>query len=130
MSDGTMNVLVFSGDSSTRKAVIEGVGRRPAKDLPTLNWFEAATAWGAEESFCANTPGLVILDGETTKEGGMSVARLLEDRFDDVPPILLIIARPQDKWLADWAGAADVINLPLDPLDLQERVSSVLRGVS
>ncbi len=130
MSENKLSVLVFSGDSSTRKAVIEGVGRRPARDLPTLEWLEAATADGAEAMFRTEQPGLLILDAETTKEGGLSVARRLEDRFDSIPPIVMITARPQDKWLADWAGAAEMILLPLDPLELQETVGRALRSAS
>ncbi len=128
MSENTVNVLVYSGSSDTRREVIEGVGRKPAKDLPTLNWVETATSWGALDAFATTDPSLLVLDAETTKDGGMSVARHIQDRFDDVPPIVILIARPQDSWLADWAGATAIISAPFDPLDLQDTVSRALRS--
>ena len=40
----SVELLVFSDDSDTRKQVIEAVGRRPDKGLPRVTWFECATA--------------------------------------------------------------------------------------
>lgn len=128
MSEDAINILVYSDDAATRQRVIEGVGLRPAKDLPTVKWHEAATPWGAVDGLKQHSPALLILDGETQKSGGMSVAREIRDRFDDVPPIVILTARPQDAWLAEWAGAAEVVTAPLDPLDLQQRVSTALRS--
>ena len=51
---------------------------------------------------------------------------LLETR-EDVPPIIFLTARPQDEWLATWAGAAATVSDPIDPIILQETVADVLR---
>ncbi len=128
MSEDTIKVLVYSGSSDTRQDVKDGVGRRPAPDLPTLSWVETATAWGAVDAFETENPGLLVLDAETVKDGGMSVARTIQDRFDQVPPIVILTARPQDAWLADWAGATEIVSAPFDPLDLQDKISRALRA--
>lgn len=128
MSENTVKVLVYSGSADTRQEVINGVGRRPSADLPNLTWVETATAWGTIDAFETEQPELLILDAETTKDGGMSVARSLQDRFDVIPPIVMLTARPQDSWLADWAGAAQIVSAPFDPLDLQDKVSRALRA--
>ena len=39
-----------------------------------------------------------------------------------------LTARPQDEWLATWAGAAAVVADPIDPIILQETVADVLCG--
>lgn len=71
---------------------------------------------------------MLILDAESKKEGGMSIAQDLRETRDGVPPIVFLTARPQDEWLATWAGAAAVVADPIDPIILQETVADVLRG--
>lgn len=127
MSEKTVDVLVYSDSSAVRQDVIEGVGVKPAKDLDKIHWIEAATAAGAVYKFAEENPSLLILDAESTKVGGMAVAKQIQDQFDEKPKIVLLTARPQDDWLAEWAGADAVVRAPYDPLELQEAVSGVLR---
>ncbi len=128
MSDQTVDVLVFSDDVDTRRAVINGVGLRPAKGMPTINWVESATAAGVMEKVHDRDFALLILDGEATKEGGMSIARNLTGTYDEVPPMIILTARQQDDWLATYAGAAATVPEPLDPIVLQETVTAALAG--
>ena len=115
MSEMTARILVFSADIDKRHAVVNGVGIRAAKDLPTIEWSEAATPFGTKELVENNDFDLLILDAETTKEGGMSVAQELKNTVEKLPPIIFLTARQQDSWLATWAGAAATISDPLDP---------------
>ena len=117
MSDETVSILVFSDDLDKRAAVVNGVGLRASKDTPRIEWVEAATGFGVRDA----------LDAETKKEGGMSVAQDLLETREDVPPIIFLTARPQDEWLATWAGAAATVSDPIDPIILQETVADVLR---
>jgi len=128
VSDQTVDVLVFSDDVDTRRAVINGVGLRPGKGMPTINWVESATAAGVVEKVGDGDFSLLILDGEATKEGGMSIARDLTGTYDEVPPIIILTARQQDDWLATYAGAAATVPEPLDPIVLQETVTAALAG--
>ena len=128
MSENTARVLVFSADVDKRKAVIDGVGVRASKDSPTIEWSEAATPFGAKELVESTDFNLLVLDAETTKEGGMSLAQELKNTIEDVPPIVFLTARQQDDWLATWAGGAAAIPDPLDPVVLQETVAAVLAG--
>ncbi|QPK80553.1 hypothetical protein G7Y41_05440 [Schaalia sp. ZJ405] len=128
MSDQTVRVLVFSDDADKRQAVINGVGLRASKDSPKIEWSEAATPFGVRELVENNEFAALILDGETQKQGGMSVLQDLRNTIDQLPPAILLIARQQDEWLANWSGAVAWITDPLDPLTLQETVASVLAG--
>ncbi|WP_022868389.1 response regulator transcription factor [Schaalia vaccimaxillae] len=128
MSEQTVNVLVFSDDVDTRQAVIEGVGLRASKNSPKIQWFEAATAFGAREIMENNDLALAIMDAESKKEGGMSIARDLENTLESVPPYIFLTARQQDDWLASHFGAAAIVSRPLDPIVLQEAVAQVLAG--
>ncbi len=49
LSDETVGVLLYSDDIDTRKAVMDGVGLRPGKDSPKVEWSQAATPAGALE---------------------------------------------------------------------------------
>ena len=124
-----VQILVFSDDKDKRQAVINGVGLRASKDTPRIEWVEAATAFGVRDAFDQQDFAVLILDAETKKEGGMSVAQDLRETREGVPPIVFLTARPQDEWLATWAGAAAVVADPIDPIILQETVADVLRGV-
>ena len=123
-----MNILVFSDDITRRRAVTEGVGLRASADTPRITWTEAATAFGVRDAFDQGDFALLVLDAEAKKEGGMSIAQDLMETREDVPPVLLLTARPQDEWLATWAGASAIVADPIDPIILQETVADVLRG--
>ena len=127
MSDETVRILVFSDDKDKRAAVINGIGLRASKDTPRIEWVEAATGFGVRDAFDQQDFALLVLDAESKKEGGMSVAQDLQETRDGVPPIIFLTARPQDEWLATWAGATATVSDPIDPIVLQETVAEVLR---
>ncbi len=126
--DNTVDVLLFSDDIDTRKAVIDGIGLRPSKDSPSVNWVECATRFGVLEAMKDHEFAALVLDGNAQKEGGMAIAREVEGAYSTVPPIVMITARQQDDWLASWAGAAATVPEPIDPITLQETLSTALAG--
>ena len=128
MSETPVKVLVFSDNSSTRQAVITGVGFKASKDTAPIEWLEAATSFGVFELVDSHDIAVLVLDGETQKEGGMSVAKELANTRENLPPILMLTARPQDQWLATWAGASRIVSAPLDPKELQENLAELLRA--
>ena len=128
MSETPVKVLVFSDNSSTRQAVITGVGFKASKDTAPIEWLEAATAFGVFELVASHDIAVLVLDGETQKEGGMSVAKELANTRENLPPILMLTARPQDQWLATWAGASRIVSAPFDSQELQENLAELLRA--
>ena len=92
------------------------VGRRPAPDAPRIDWVECATNAEVVEQIDLGGIDLVILDGEAQPTGGMGLARQFKYEIDDCPPIIVLVARPQDGWLASWSLADAVISQPLDPV--------------
>lgn len=128
MSETPVKVLVFSDNSSTRQAVITGVGFKASKDTAPIEWLEAATSFGVFELVDSHDIAVLVLDGETQKEGGMSVAKELANTRENLPPILMLTARPQDQWLATWAGASRIVSAPLDSQELQENLAELLRA--
>jgi DNA-binding NtrC family response regulator len=120
-------VLVYSNFADMRARVRTAVGRRPAPDTGRIDWVECATNSQVIDQLDEGGLDLVILDGEAQPTGGMGLARQFKYEIDDCPPIVVLIARPQDGWLAAWSLADAVIHMPLDPIEAAAVVAEQLR---
>lgn len=120
-------MLVYSDDRSTREAVRLALGKRPAADLPVLEYVECATEPAVIRLMDAGGIDLAILDGEAVPAGGMGIARQLKDEIFQCPPVLVLTGRPQDAWLATWSRAEAAVSHPLDPIRLAEATAGLLR---
>ena len=120
-------VLVYSNNALTREAVRLALGRRPAPELPACEYVECATEPAVIRTMDAGGIDLAILDGEAAPAGGMGIARQMKDEIFQCPPMLVLIGRPQDAWLATWSRADGVVSHPIDPLVLAEAVAALLR---
>ena len=123
-----VTVVVYSNQADVRAAVRTAVGRRPAPDMPRIDWIECATSAAVIEEIDRGEVDLVILDGEAQPTGGMGLARQFKYEIDDCPPIVVLIARKDDGWLASWSLADGVITRPLDPVAAAEAVAKQLRN--
>lgn len=121
-------VLLYSDNADTRALVRLALGARLAPELPELDLTEVATSPTVLGEFAADRVDLAILDGEASPVGGMGLAKQLRDEFDPCPPLLVIIARSADQWLAHWSRADASVAAPIDPIDLAETVANLLRG--
>jgi DNA-binding response OmpR family regulator len=124
----TATVLVYSDDVNTREQVRLAAGRRPAADLPELEYLECATLPAVLSALEAGGVDVCVLDGEAVPAGGMGVCRQVKDEIFDCPPVLLLIARPQDAWLATWSRAEAAVPHPVDPAELTAALASLLRS--
>lgn len=125
-----LTVLVYSDDRAVRRDVLLAIGKRPAADLPDVEFLECATEPAVIKAADGGKVDLFILDGEAVPAGGMGVARQLKDEIYRCPPIVVIIARPQDAWLATWSRADAVAAQPINAVALAETVSDILRARS
>ena len=124
-SDGTVSsrkarILVYSDDKNVREKVLFAVGS--ATHGRTIEWVEAATHDAAVGFVTHHSFELVILDGEAAKSGGMGICRQMKHELYDCPPVLLLVGRPSDAWLATWSEADAAISHPLDPFALRQSV--------
>ncbi len=122
-----VSVLLYSDDVTTREQVLTGVGRRASFDTPKIRWHEAATPAAVVDYVTNREYDLVVLDAEAAKLGGMGLCRTLKSEVYQCPPVLLLIARAQDAWLAAWSEADAVVSMPLDPIELQETMADMIR---
>ena len=122
-----VTVLVYSNSGDVRANVRTAVGRRPAPDIGRIDWLECATQADVIRELDQGGVDLAILDGEAQPTGGMGLARQFKYELDDCPPIVVLIARRQDGWLASWSLADAVINTPIDPVESAAVVAEQLR---
>ncbi|MGI5490771.1 hypothetical protein [Microtetraspora malaysiensis] len=122
-----MRVLVYSDDAGTREKVRLAIGRRPASDVPFVEIVECATQPAVLKHLDSGEIDIAVLDGEAAPAGGMGVSRQAKDEVHNCPPILLIIARKDDRWLANWSRADAVVAQPLDPMAVAEAVADLMR---
>jgi DNA-binding response OmpR family regulator len=126
-SSDAATVVVYSNSADLRAQVRTAVGRRPAPDSPRIDWVECATYDEVVHQLDMGGLDLVILDGEAQPTGGMGLARQFKYEIDDCPPMVVLVARKQDGWLASWSLADAVISRPLDPVDAAATVAEQLR---
>jgi len=126
-AERTLTVLVYSDDAAVRASVIAALGRRPAADLPLVECVEFATEPALVRRLDAGGVDLAILDGEAVPSGGMGIARRMKNEIYNAPPVLLLLGRPQDAWLATWSQAEAVIPHPIDPVLLAQAAAALLR---
>ena len=105
----------------------------------------AVDGWDDTEIFHVSTPqralaildegasyDIVVGDNDTHPTGGLALCREVKARSQmghEMPPVVLLIARSQDRWLANWAQADAHVQKPADPFDLRETLQSVATGV-
>jgi DNA-binding response OmpR family regulator len=122
-----IKVLVYSHDAGTRATIRLAIGRRPAPDVPTAELIECATEPTVFRRLDAGGVDILLLDGEAQPAGGMGVCRQAKDEIYDCPPVLLIIGRPDDGWLATWSRADSVVSHPIDPAALAAALAGLMR---
>ena len=122
-----ITVLLYSDDVATRDAVRLGVGRRPARDVEVAGWREVATPAAAVSAAEAGGLDVLVLDGEAAKMGGLGLCRQLKNEVFDCPPVLVLLGRPQDGWLAAWSQADLAVPYPIDPVALSKAVAELGR---
>jgi len=126
-----MRVLVYSDKADTREQVRTAIGRRPAADVPKVEFVECATAPGVLRKLESKDPAervdVAVFDGEAAPTGGMGLCRQVKDEIYRCPPVLLLVGRRDDGWLATWSQADQVVSHPIDPVALAESLAELMR---
>jgi two-component system response regulator MprA len=94
--------------------------------------IEVASATDAREALArlaSMTPRAVVVDLQTGSAGGFALARDMAQtaRLASIP-VIVLLDRDADGWLADQAGAALWLKKPVDGSILLAAVSSVLEA--
>jgi DNA-binding response OmpR family regulator len=72
-------------------------------------------------------PAAIVVDMQTGNAGGYSLVRTLsESQHLSGIPVLILLERVQDEWLARTAGAHAFATKPLRPGELARRIAALL----
>lgn len=129
-STRVLKVLVYSNNAKVRNTVKTSIGRKPAEDISDVEIFDVATEPALIKVMDTKQFDLVILDGEATPAGGLGICRQLKDEIYNCPPILVLVARADDRWLATWSRADAIVAHPIDPRALVKAVLGLLAPAS
>jgi DNA-binding response OmpR family regulator len=123
-----LTVLVYSQNAEVRTGMRTAVGRRAAPDLGRIDWVECANYSQVRNQLDSGDVDLVILDGDAQPSGGVGLCRQFKNEIADCPPIIVLLLRSQDRWLAHWAQADAVLLRPIDPVTAATTVAETLRA--
>jgi DNA-binding response OmpR family regulator len=126
-SAARITVLVYSQHPEVRAEVRSAVGRR-AGDLGRIDWVECTSYSQLRNQLDLGEAALAILDGDAQPTGGIGLARQFKNEITDCPPIIVLLLRSQDRWLATWSMADAVIVRPIDPVTAAATVSQTLQA--
>jgi len=121
-----VRILLYSDDRSVRDQVRFSLGTRPDPDLPEIEIVEVATEPHVFRVLDTGTVDVAILDGESSP-GGMGICRTLKDEIFNAPPVLVIVGRRDDGWLATWSRADAVVAHPIDAIALARATAGLMR---
>ena len=129
MSEATVKVLVFSDDRTVRQQVRLALGSRVARDLPEIEILEVATQGALLRTLDGGTDyALMVFDGNAQPSGGFGLAHQVKEEYADSAPVLLLVSREADAWLASWSRAEAVAPFPIDPVTLPVQAANLIRA--
>jgi DNA-binding response OmpR family regulator len=119
-------ILVASDAPSVRREIASVIGDGETEVL------EAASGPDVVRTVQDDPPALVIVDLQMGNMGGMAVCLelRLEESYLDVPhvPVLMLLDRRPDVFLARRSGAEGWLVKPLDPLRVRRATRALLAG--
>ncbi len=127
-SPRTLTVVVYSQLAALRSDVRTAVGRRAASDLGRIEWVECANYSQLRNQLDTGDVDLVLVDGDAQPTGGIGLCRQFKNEITDCPPIIVLLARAQDRWLAAWSQADAILVRPIDPVLTARTVAETLRA--
>lgn len=122
-----MRTILVASDAPTVRRSVASVAAGP--DIQVV---EAASGPAVLDAVRHDPPDLVVVDMQMGNMGGMAVCLdlRLDESYLEVPhvPVLMLLDRRPDVFLARRSGAEGWLVKPLDPLRLRRAVSTLLDG--
>jgi DNA-binding response OmpR family regulator len=123
---GAVRVLVVSEDVTERLRAVSALRLHADAEV-----VEAASAAEVRSMLLedGDRVDVLVVDGDLQPRGGFAMLYDLRSKGQlagTAPrPSLVMAARETDRWLANWAGANEVLIKPVDPFELARRVAGL-----
>ena len=122
-----MQTILVASDAPTLRREVEAVISGPDVTVQAVRSGPEVMAFVTEEA-----PDLVIVDMQMGNMGGMAVCLelRLEESYGslDPVPVLMLLDRRPDVFMARRSGAEGWVVKPLDPIRLRRAITSLLDG--
>jgi DNA-binding response OmpR family regulator len=111
-------VLVYATDPVVRDQVRLAIGRSPAAGVEDVTFLDTDDGMQVVRAADEGIPDLMVVDGEAWPTGGLGLCRQLKNELTPCPPVVALIGRRDDRWLAEWSQADAVLMHPIDAVEL------------
>jgi DNA-binding response OmpR family regulator len=127
-----IKVLLVASDQRVRERLRLALERLEVTDeeVDFLEVYDGDAAVAVAE---ARHPDLVVVEVGVTPYGAFGITRDIKASPEIACPVIVVLERPQDEWLARWSGADALVNRPIDPFALAgvaRRLVEEHRGVA
>lgn len=124
-----MRVLLVSPDADARDLMRVSVGSLERRLGEPVSFLDAPDGERGAEVGLRERPDAVVADEFASRAGAFSMAKDLRGAPDPyLGPIVIILERKHDAWLARWSGADAWFVRPVDPFELADRLVELIRG--
>lgn len=124
-----MRTIVVASDAPSVRAEIVAV-----VDEPGTSIVELSSGYAVAGAVAEHIPDLVVVDLQMGNMGGVAVCLelRLEQSYGNLPhvPVLMLLDRRADVFLAKRSGAEGWLVKPLDPIRVRRATSALIDGRS
>jgi len=118
-----VKVLLVSPDVAMRDLLRVAVGSIERRLGEPLSFLDAPDGEKGAAIGLRERPDAVVADEIASRAGAFALARELRGAPDPYRgPIVIVLERRQDGWLARWSGADAWFVKPVDPFELADRL--------
>jgi DNA-binding response OmpR family regulator len=123
-----VRVLLVSPDADARDLLRIAVGSIERRLGESVSFLEAQEGEQGARIGLRERPDAVVADEIASRAGAFSLARDLRGAAEPYRgPIVILLERKHDAWLARWSGADAWLVPPLDPFELADRLVELIQ---
>ena len=124
-----MRVLLVSPDAEARDLLRISVGSIERRVGESVSFLEAQDGEQGARIGLRERPDAVVADEIASRAGAFSLARDLRGAVEPYGgPIVIVLERKHDAWLARWSGADAWLVRPIDPFELADRLVELIQA--
>ena len=124
-----MKVLLVSPDAEARDLLRISVGSIERRLGERVSFLEAQDGEQGARIGLRERPDAVVADEIASRAGAFSLARDLRGAVEPYRgPIVIVLERKHDAWLARWSGADAWLVRPVDPFELADRLVELIQA--
>jgi len=122
-----VRVLLVSPEANARDLMRVAVGSLERRLGEPLSFLDATDGRDGATIGLREDPDAVVADEIASRAGAFSLAKDLRGAAEPyLGPIVILLERRQDEWLARWSGADAWFVKPVDPFELADRLVQLI----